>query len=66
MGEDRCFNPKDKEYAKSFRMIHPKEGRIRQGIGVFLLLAGFISSYGPTLILTAAGVMLINMGRLSQ
>ena len=62
-GRGQCFNPKDKEYAKSFRMIHPKEAASGRG-SVFLLLAGFLF-LRPHLILTAAGVMLINMGRLS-
>ena len=55
----------DEAAAASFKMISASEGRVRQGVGAFLLLTSLCTSYSG-LIMNSAGVMLIAMGRLSQ
>ena len=60
----------DERYAAGFRMIHPKEGHIRCLIGAFVACVG--ANWGCNTqhawsdILVAAGIMLFNMGRMSQ
>ncbi len=73
MADDACPRMTAEErWAAGFRMIHPKEGNVRCAIGVTLFGAGVWTSgfseapFAWPDLLTAAGIMLYNMGRKSQ
>ena len=63
---------REEKYAAGFRMIHPKEGHVRCGIGIILSFMGAaVAPYSAAPLawsdlLFAGGVMLWNMGRMSQ